>query len=410
MDNRTIDGVSRADLEPIRTVALVTSMADTLANFRGPLIADLVAAGVRVLALAPDHDDRTRNAVRTFGGEPVDFSLDRTGMHPVRDAIDGLRLAAQLRRFKPDATFCYFIKPVIYGSLAARLAGIRRRFAMVAGLGYVYTPNGLPEGLKRRALRRLASALYWAGFRACHKVFFQNQDDIDQFVDAGLVPVTKIVRINGSGVDLEQLTPAPPVTEPLTYLLMARLLREKGIYEYAEAARLVKQRHPQVRFLLLGKTDPNPGGLTEADLREWVDDGTLEWHGHVDDVRPWIAQASVYVLPSWREGKPRSTQEAMAMGRAVITTDVPGCRDTVVEGVNGFLVPLRDPEALAAAMTRFVERTDLISSMGDASRRIASERFDVRQINRRILDEMGVGNASVNIRPAAPVAATGTLG
>lgn len=365
-------------------------MAETLANFRGPLIADMTAAGIEVLALAPDYDERTREAVRAFGGEPVDISLDRTGMHPLRDTADMIRLAVLLRRLKPDATFSYFIKPVIFGSLAAWLAGVRYRFAMVAGLGYIFTAGALRDGLTRRVLRWTASFLYWVGFGVCNKVYFQNADDMHQFVGGGLLPKSKTVLINGSGVDLDRLPHVPPTNSQPIFLLMARLLREKGIYEYAEAARLVKRARPDARFILLGKTDSNPGGLTEAEVRGWVNEGIIEWRGHVDDVRPWIEQSNVYVLPSWREGKPRSTQEAMAIGRAIITTDAPGCRDTVDAGVNGILIPVRDPESLAAAMMRFVREPELIAIMGAASRRIAEERFDVIKINRRILSEAGI--------------------
>lgn len=381
-----------ASQSTVRKIALITSMADTLANFRGPLIADLVEAGIDVLAMAPDYDERTRAAVRAFGGEPVDISLDRTGIRPLRDVADMLQLAMQLRRLKPDATFSYFIKPVIYGSLAAWMAGVQCRFAMVAGLGYIFTPDASPDGLKRRLLRWMASFLYGLGFRVCDKVFFQNPDDEQQFVSGGLLPISKTVLINGSGVDLERLSYVPPVSGPPIFLLMARLLREKGICEYADAARLVKQLEPNARFILLGKTDPNPGGLSEGEVRQWADEGIIEWPGHVDDVRPWIEQSSVYVLPSWREGKPRSTQEAMAIGRAIITTDAPGCRDTVDPGVNGILVPIRDPEALAAAMMRFIREPELVISMGAASRKIAEDRFDVRKINRHILAETGILN------------------
>ena len=367
-------------------------MADTLANFRGPLIAEMAAAGITVLALAPDFDERTRQAVLAFGGEPVDISLDRTGMRPLRDTADMIRLAIQLRRLRPDATFSYFIKPVVYGSLAAWIAGARYRFAMVAGLGYVFTPGASPDGLKRQLLRLMASFLYWLSFLVCNKVFFQNQDDMQQFVDGGILPESKTVLINGSGVDLQKLPYVLPPVGPPVFLLMARLLREKGINEYADAARLVKRQAPDTRFILLGKTDPNPGGLSEKEVRGWVDDGIIEWPGHVNDVRPWVEQSSVYVLPSWREGKPRSTQEAMAIGRAVITTDAPGCRDTVDDGVNGILVPVRDPEALAAAMMRFITDPELVVSMGAASRKFAEERFDVRKINRRILSEAGILN------------------
>lgn len=386
--------------DPIRSIAIISSIAFSLANFRGPLIEALVAAGVRVYALAPDHDDRTRDAMRRLGAEPVDISLDRTGMHPARDALDAIRLVGILRRLKPDATFAYFIKPVIYGSLAAKRAGVGRRYALVAGLGYVFTQDGRGDTLKRRLLRAAASALYRAALRVCDLVYFNNDEDIAQFVGAGLVARERVRRIAGTGVDLERLPAAPPVTSPPTFLLMARLLREKGIGEYVAAARIVRARHPDSRFLLLGGLDPNPGGFALEEVAGWAAEGVVEWAGHVDDVRPWIARSSVYVLPSYREGKPRSTQEAMAMGRPVVTTDAPGCRDTVEEGVNGFLVPVRNVRRLAEAMLRFVDEPGLIARMGAESRRIAEERFDVREINRIILGDLGIPAPA----PGAPAA------
>jgi glycosyltransferase involved in cell wall biosynthesis len=372
-------------------MAVIANGAFSIANFRGPLIRALVARGVRVYALAPDYDAVSRAAVAALGAEPIEFSLERAGMRPLRDGLDMLRLSRRLRRLRPDATFAYFIKPVIYGSLAARLAGIPYRFSLVAGLGYVFTPDGTPCTMKRRALRRIVSFLYQMAFAACNRVFFQNDEDVAHFVDQGLLPPEKAMRVNGSGVDLQYLSPAPPVTMPVTFLLMARLLREKGIGDYASAARLIKAHHPEARFLLLGDLDPNPGGFSRAEVDAWVREGLLEWPGQVADVRPWIARASVYVLPSYyREGVPRSTQEAMAMGRPVITTNNVGCRETVEEGVNGFLVPVRDPQALAAAMQRFIDQPDLIAAMGNESRRLAEERFDVDQINAVMLQTMGI--------------------
>jgi glycosyltransferase involved in cell wall biosynthesis len=214
-------------------------------------------------------------------------------------------------------------------------------------------------------------------------VIFLNPDDRREFVERGLAPADRAVVLGGIGVDLDAWASAPPVREPVTFLLVARLLREKGIVEYATAAREVRGRHPGVRFLLLGGLDSNPGGLGRAEVQSWVDEGILEWPGHVE-VRPWMMRASVFVLPSWREGVPRSTQEAMAMGRPVITTDAPGCRETIEDGVNGYRVPVRDAQALAQAMLRFVRDPDLIESMGAASRRLAEDRFDVRQVNARL--------------------------
>jgi glycosyltransferase involved in cell wall biosynthesis len=241
--------------------------------------------------------------------------------------------------------------------------------------------------------------MYSVAFASVHRVFFQNPDDQGLFLRRGLIQADKAFRVNGTGVDLQRLKPVPAVTVPMTFLMMARLLREKGVYEFVSAARAVRRRHPAARFILLGDVDSNPGSLQREEVEAWVRDGTIEWPGHVDDVRPWIAASSVYVLPSYREGVPRSTQEAMAMGRAIITTDAVGCRETVRDGYNGFLVPVRDSESLAAAMLRFIDSPDLVTQMGAASREIAEERFDIDRISTALLDAMQIHAPRVIDRP-----------
>ena len=370
--------------------AFITSQAFSVSNFRGPLIKDLVSRGIEVLAIAPDYDEETRGSVSALGAVPIDCSFSRTGMNPFSDGLDTLRLAMLLRSLKPDLTLVYFIKPVIFGTLAAWLAGVPRRVAMIEGLGYVFTSSTSREPMRRKVLRSLVSRLYRFALARADKIFFLNSDDIDQFVGADLVQKSKVIKLGGIGVDLAEWPFMEPVTQPVTFLLAARLLREKGIVEYVEAARLVKTRHPEIRFVLLGGIDPNPGSLGQLEVKAWVAEGLVEWPGHVA-VKPWLAQTSVYVLPSYyREGVPRSTQEAMAMGRAVITTDAPGCRETVQAGVNGFLVPVRDVSALANAMLKFVETPGLIKSMGLESRRLAEDRFDAKKINARLLSILDI--------------------
>lgn len=371
-------------------ICIIGNQAFSLLNFRGPIIADMVRRSLDVFALAPDYEEDTRAAVRALGAEPVDYSLSRTGMNPVRDAADMLRLTFLLRQLKPNITLAYIPKSVIYGTLAAWLAQVPRRFALITGLGYAFTPSARSESLTRRLLQELVLHLYRAALRHADKVFFQNDDDRALFINEKAVREAQSIRINGTGVDLDRWQPAPPVTNPVTFLLAARLLLEKGIVEFVEAARRVKAMHPESRFILLGGLDTNPGALSCAEVEAWVAEGILEWPGHVQDVRSWLALTSIFVLPSYREGVPRSTQEAMAMARPIITTDAPGCRETVIEGVNGFLVSVQDVETLAVAMERFILQPDLIKSMGQASRRIAEERFDVRKINLIILKEMGI--------------------
>ncbi len=367
----------------LKTVALIAHHAVSLLNFRGEWIRDLCASGVQVWCLAPDYQDEDSAAVRALGAEPVDYGLRRTGMNPLRDACDALALVRLLRRLRPDVTFAFSTKPVIYGTLAAWAARVPRRVAMIEGVGFVFTDPGQPLGWRRRVLRGVVTALYRRALSHAHQVIFLNRDDRTEFVMRGLVAENRAGVLGGIGVDLRAWVPALPVENPVTFLLVARLLREKGILEYVAAARRVKAQHPDVCFLLVGGLDSNPGGLSRTEVQSWVKDGILEWPGYVE-VRPWLARASVFVLPSYREGVPRSTQEAMAMGRAVITTDVPGCRETVEDGVNGYLVRVRDVDALTEAMLHFVRDSELIVTMGAASRRMAEARFDVHEVNQRL--------------------------
>lgn len=372
------------------TVAIISNQGFSLVNFRGPLIRELVDKGVRVYALAPDFDDDIRNKIEILGAHPVDICLVRAGMNPWRDTLDAFRLAVILRKLQPDITLGYFIKPVIYGTLAAWMARVPWRVALIEGLGYVYTLPSEKPSLKRKLLRGVVGKLYKIALAKAHRVIFLNDEDISEFLAAGIVKANKVDKIVGIGVDLNEWPLTPPVSKPITFLLAARLLREKGIFEYAAAARLVKVHYPDVRFILLGGLDPNPGGLKQHEVEDWVEQGILEWYGHVN-VQPWLALTSVYVLPSYyREGVPRSIQEAMAMGRAIITTDVTGCRETVDDGVNGFLIPARDPKSLAEAMFRFIHEPALIARMGQESRRLAEVRFDVHVINLRFMENLGV--------------------
>ncbi|CAM3875561.1 glycosyltransferase family 4 protein [Castellaniella denitrificans] len=364
-------------------LAIISHHAVDLLKFRGHLIRDLAASGVRVRCLAPDYDAATRAELTALGAVPIDYRLQRTGMNPLRDLMDVARLIQILRRLAPDVVFAFSTKPMVYGTLAAWLAGVPRRVAMVEGAGYVFTASDGRDAWTRRALRLVVEVLYRMALGRAHRVIFLNPDDQREFVEWGLVARARSALLGGIGVDLQAWREAPPVVEPMCFLLVGRLLREKGIVEYAAAARWVKERYPRTRFVLLGGLDSNPGGLSRAQVQAWVDEDLLEWPGYVP-VRPWLERASVFVLPSYREGVPLSTQEAMAMGRPVITTDVPGCRETVRDGVNGYLVPARDAAALAKAMLRFLDDPGRVASMGRASRRMAESCFDVRKINQKL--------------------------
>ena len=370
------------------TVVILSSYAESLYNFRGDLIRALIEKGSRVYALAPDYDAAKMARVEALGATAIAVPLDRNGMSVFGDLKSLLNLRKVMRDLRPQLFFGYFMKPVIYGTLAAWLAGVPRRVAMVAGLGSLYTDGDGPLSFKARLLRSLSTRLYGLAFHRANKIIFQNRDDLTLMVEAGAAPAERSVLINGSGVNLERFTPSqmPRGERPVTFIWTGRMLREKGVPEIIEAAKIVRGKGHAIEVLLVGGADSNPGSLREEDIKAWHEAGIINWTGKVDDVRPYLRQSDVFLLPSYyREGVPRSTQEAMASGLAVITTDAPGCRETVVDGRNGFLVPVRAAARLAEAMLRYVENPSLACRHGDESRKIVAEKFDVELINRQML-------------------------
>lgn len=370
---------------------LIASFADSILSFRGPLLDALLARGLQVHVAAPDlpPDSSMRQSLEARGIRVHDIPLRRTGTNPLADAATLLYLWQLMLRIQPSFVLGYTIKPVIYGSLAALLAHVPRRFALVTGLGYVFQQNA-SEGERHFALRALVQPLYALALRCTHKVFLQNPDDQALFRNLGILPpTTPSCVVNGSGVNVGEFRVAPLPDAP-HFLLIARLLGDKGVREYASAARRIRASHQDVVFSLVGWIDEAPDAIRQAELDGWIADGTFNYLGRLSDVRPAIAACSVYVLPSYHEGTPRSVLEAMAMGRAIITTDAPGCRETVVYGDNGLLVPVRAVDELEAAMRRFIEEPGLAARMGSRSRQVAEEKYDVHRVNAVMLQEMGL--------------------
>lgn len=367
---------------------LIAGFPESLLHFRGPLISALKAKGLQVHVAAPDVPlgAEVRTKLEMQGLVVHSIPLRRTGMNPLADLMTLLSLLRLMRSIRPVYVMGYTIKPVIYGSMAAWLARVPKRFALITGLGYAFQGES-----QRGALRSLVQRLYALALGRAHKVFFQNPDDEALFRKAGiLAPWIPSCVVNGSGVDLAQYAVAPLPKYPVHFLLIARLLGDKGVREYAEAAGRVRGRHPEVLCSLAGWIDSNPDAIAKAELDTWVAVGALEYLGRLSDVRPAIGASSVYVLPSYREGTPRTVLEAMAMGRAVITTDAPGCRETVVDGDNGFLVPVKSVEALERAMQCFIDDPALAQRMGQRSRQMAENKYDVHKVNAVMLREMGI--------------------
>ncbi len=369
-----------------KTVMVIGGFAESLVNFRGPLLQAMIERGFRVIACAPSAPSSVKQSLETMGCEYVDVSFDRAGINPIHDLISFLMLWRVFRRLKPDIVLGYTIKPVIYGSLAAKLAGVKECYSMITGLGYAF----VGRSYKRCVIRRLVQFLYRCSLGVNQKVFFQNPDDLELFVQLGILQnKQQAVLVNGSGVDVDSFT-VLPFPQRITFLLIARFLKDKGIMEYLEAARIIKEKHLAVQFRIVGWVDDNPAAISMEVLAAYERDGSVENLGKVADVRPAIADASVYVLPSYREGTPRTVLEAMAMGRPIITTDAPGCRETVAVGLNGYLVALKSVASLVQAMERFIDDPDQIASMGGASRLLAEQKYDVRNVNQVILQTMNL--------------------
>lgn len=375
----------------MRRILILASFAPSLRNFRGALIEDLLRHGHQVHAAAPGlrADDEVRSWLEERGVVCHDVPLSRSGLNPLADLTTMWRLAGLMRRIRPDVFLGYTVKPVVWGLMAARIARVPQRVALITGLGYAFTGS---DGGLRRMVRNIARGLYRIALEHATLIFFQNPDDRDDFERLGLLPGGVPVRlVAGSGVDTEHFAPQPFPADPVRFLLIARLLGDKGIREYVAAARILRQTRPDAEFHLVGGADPSPDGISGQEVAGWHDAGDVVWHGHLADVRDAIGQAHVYVLPSYREGTPRTVLEAMSMGRPIITTDAPGCRQTIVPGDNGFLVPVKDAPALAQAMERFLADPALIERMGARARQMAQDVFDVRLVNATMLSAMDMG-------------------
>ena len=363
-----------------KTIVLSANSDWNIVNFRGGLIRALRTAGYEPIVIAP-QDPSTDKRMRELDVERIPIRIDRSGLNPWAD----LQLVGEykrlLRRIRPVAYLGYTIKPNVYGCFAAASLGIPA-IPNISGLGTAFIRSG--------PLQQIVKALYRVGFRRAPRVFFQNDEDRELFVDRKIVRADQARVLPGSGIDLDRFRPGPlPEGAPI-FILIGRLLRDKGVVEFVEAARQLRTEMPDGRFQLLGPIDDgNRTSVSKAELQSWIAQGVIEYLGTTDDVRPFIAAASAVVLPSYREGMPRSLLEAAAMGRPLIATDVPGCREIVEEGRNGLLCVVKDARSLASAMRRFAGMSleDRIA-MGKAARRKVQEEFSEERVIRAYLDAL----------------------
>lgn len=358
--------------------------------FRSDLIKKLVSEGAVVFAFACDYTDETKKLVSDIGAFPVEYTLDRSGFNVLKDLFSILELYILFRKFKLDSVLSFFQKPALYGSFAAFLARVPIRIAMFEGLGYIYTASISRIHWKTRALKIFHGILCSVFLRCARKILFLNNDDLSDLKKNSICLGRKLVCFGPIGLDLQHYNHrAITSSKSIHFLFIGRILRDKGVIELLTAARRLVESYPDIIFDVVGDLDyGNPSALGSEDLLEFKNCTNIKFHGQVSDVKPYIQNCHVFVLPSYREGFSRSIQEAMAIGRAVITTDTPGCRQAVSDGINGFLIRPRNSDELLRAIKRFIDDRTLIMSMGNASRAIAERSFDSKKINTSLVRYM----------------------
>lgn len=403
-------------------VLVLTADANTLIYHRGDLIRDFAAHGCEVVTSAAEDYPHVKEFVASLGGRHRAIRMVRSKVNPLKDLVTLRDMFRMFREEKPDALFAYTIKSVVYGCVVARLAGIRRVYALLPGLGFTFVK---PVTWKQKIVSRISEALHRFALKRADVIFMQNQDDVKLFTEMNMLPAGVPVHVTaGSGVNMEEYAHAPLdedealQTGHMRFVLVSRLLISKGVRVFAEAARRIKQMHPHAEFHLVGPFDPNPNRVVEGEVHQWVAEGTLVHHGMVKDVASLLKKMHVFVLPTWyREGVPHATLEALATGRPIITTNSVGARECVkltaegemqrqqgemlMQGENGFLCQPQNVAAVECAMEWYLARPDQVVTQGHASRQLAAEVFDVRLVNEIILKAMHLHHGNS--------ASTGTL-
>lgn len=376
-------------------IVIIGTVASSIYGFRSDMIKQLISEHHEVYTFFSEHSSQDFDLIREIGAIPIHYDIARGGLNPLSDLKATLELLLKIKRINPDIVFSFASKAVIFGAIAAKLSQVPNIYGMLEGLGHTFTPQ--PKNsihFKSKVVKLIQISLYKLSLPLLDTVIFLNPDDPKDLLEAYDIKVKKIEILGGIGVNLQQYIYQAPNVNPdnIKFLFIGRLLREKGIYEFVNAAKIVKDKYPNVEFTILGAIDnSNLGALSQVELDELIATGIINYPGYVDNIQDWIAKSDIFVLPSYyREGVPRSTQEAMAIGRAVITTDVPGCRETVIDGVNGFLVEKWNPEALAEKMIYFIENPEQIAIMGNESYKIAQEKFDAQKVNQRLLKMIGI--------------------
>ena len=367
-------------------VAILMNTAWGVKTLRSDLIRFLQSRQHHVSVIS--RADSATIDLRHMGVSFENWVVARSGLNPFREGLSLLRLRRMLARIQPDLILCFTPKAILLGSLAARAVPTIQVFSVFAGLGFLF-------GSDTALLRVLAPAirfLFHHSLKNNHVVFFQNPDDLELFVTRRIIPRTRTCRLYGSGVDTRRFAPDTMRANrrETIFLMISRLIVTKGVLDFIEAAKILKRARYPARFRILGAFDDHPTAVDRNTIQTAVDSGTIEYCGTTHDVVPYLHDADVFVLPSYyREGTPRSALEALATAKPIITTDSPGCRETVIHARNGYMVPARDPVALAGAMRKLVGNHTQIRTMGNSSRKLAEELYDVDKINAHLWSQIG---------------------
>ena len=365
-------------------ILIIAPKTSSLLNFRGDLIKAISNKDNEVIAIGPESG--FEKELENVGAKFFQINLKKNSTS-ILDNIQYLKdLVKIMKKEQPDKIFAYTIKPIIFGSIAGKRAKVKEIYSMVTGLGYVYAVNTL----KTKILRIICGIGYKLAFKYSTKVIFQNKDDKSEFIKRRYLKEEKCEVVDGSGVNLERFK-RNDLPKENVFLMVSRILKLKGVKEYFEAAKIVKEKYPKTEFLYVGAEDKTQAALKLEEVQEYMDNKIVNYCGETSDVPFYIQKCSAFVLPSYyREGIPRTLLEALAMGRPIITTETVGCKETVVDGVNGFFVPIKDSKALAEKMIYMIENRDKLQSMSDKSFEYCKERFDVNIINKRMLEIMKI--------------------
>jgi len=367
-------------------ILIIGAYPYSIISFRGKLIQQLITGGHEVTVMSAQAPGEIIKKVEALGATFRSYDVERNGLNPFADLKTLWQLTRAISQLKPDKILAYTIKPIIWGGIATKFFYKGKFYALITGLGYAFeTKKGL-----RNFVNKVVRSLYKFALKGSSAVIFQNNDNKDIFIEQKIITRRQAHRIYGSGVDVKEYSIKSLPDSPPTFLLIARLLGDKGIREYVNAARFVKSEYPKVNFNLLGPVDTSPDRINLTEVNDWEEEGVINYLGETDNVLPYLSQCHVYTLPSYHEGLPRTVLEAMAISRPILTTDVAGCRDTVLPNQNGLLVPAKNSEALATAMIWFIENPNQWVAMGEKSRELVCQFFDVDKVNSNLIDIMGI--------------------